>query len=276
MPFQFLDLSAGISVRKSSRVDAALTPSVELRNLTYTRTFDVIKKSDCELDEYLALTQVCQQIRAEFRPIFLSYPLRASYVRRCVPWLHALLPGWDDPSVDKADFTANLHASHVAECLSDGISFVAFLRLYIEAPHVNVHIGRDGMGERAMSMLRCKAEWAELLRNGHVAAIVRMRVSKRGWAFRIVLARDFTASWLITGPEGEKHIDNRATRFVNNLGAGKLPRRPNMSAAILGIQADKEGCTPICHHALRRELPWGPISHGRDCLLYKTWSEGEE
>jgi hypothetical protein len=275
MPFEFLDLSAGMSVPKYSGVDAVLILFAELRNRIYTYTFNVIKKSGCDPDKYLALTQVCQQIRAEFRPIFLSCPLRALYVRHCVPWLHAFLPGWDDPSVDKADFTANLHASHVAGCLSDGIFFVAFLRLYIEAPHVNVHIGRDGMGERAMSMLRCKDEWAKLLRDGHVAAVVRMRVSKKERSFRIVLTRDFTASWLTTGPEGEKHIDERATRFVSNLGAGKLSRRPNMPAAILGIQTDKEGCSPICHHALGKELPWGPIMHGRGCLLHETWSEEE-
>jgi hypothetical protein len=123
------------------------------------------------------------------------------------------------------------------------------------------------MGERAMSMLRCKAQWAKLFKNGHVAAVFCSRVSKKEHTLHLVLTRDFTASWLITGSRGEKHIDDGARRFIRDLGATESLRR-SMPAAMLGIQADKEGCAPLCHHALGRELPRGPITHGRGCSLY--------
>jgi hypothetical protein len=253
-----------MSVPKSSDVDTVLTLFSELRNRTYTYVFDSIGNSDCEPNEYLALTHVCQQIRIEFRPIFMHQPVHA---HGCISWLHAYLLGWDDTSVDKANFIANLHAGSVTECLYDGNSFVAFLQLYTKAHDINVHMPRDIMGQRAMLMLRCKAQWAKLFKKGHVAAVFCSRVSKKEHTLRLVLTRDFTASWLTIGPGGEKHIDNGARRFIRELGATELLRR-KIPAAILGIEADKEGCAPLCHHALGRELPWGPITHGRGCSLY--------
>jgi hypothetical protein len=97
MPFQFLDLSAGKSVSKSSGVDTVLTLFSELRNRIYTHVSNAVE-FDCEPDEYLALTQICQAIRAESRPIFMRRPVRPC---GCVAWLRAFFPGWDDSSADK-------------------------------------------------------------------------------------------------------------------------------------------------------------------------------
>jgi hypothetical protein len=72
MPFQFLDLSAGKSVSKSSGVDTVLTLFSELRNRIYTHVSNAVE-FDCD-------------------------PVRPC---GCVAWLRAFFPGWDDSSADK-------------------------------------------------------------------------------------------------------------------------------------------------------------------------------
>jgi hypothetical protein len=114
--------------------------------------------------DYISFTQVCQQIRAEYRPIFLRHH-STFYMdhQRFDFWLHTFHPGWNDPNMNKASITAHMCIHDIGHWLSDGFSFLPLLRLCTEAP--DFQIRPEAMywdydwqyeGEHIGRMLQCR------------------------------------------------------------------------------------------------------------------------
>lgn len=86
MPFRFLDLSPGMSARYYE----LLTPVLELRNHVYSYATD---PGGPRL-YYLHLTQVCRQLRSEFRPHYLSNTWMEEHIQGIQGYLDAMVPQW--------------------------------------------------------------------------------------------------------------------------------------------------------------------------------------
>jgi hypothetical protein len=143
-----------------------------MRNRIYEQT---LIESETEINgvvrsfDFLPLAQVCQQIRQEYRPLYIRnhctrYNISYHLV---VPWLNAFHPGWNDPKVSKSDITVDLHVHDIFGLMCENFPYLDLLRLRAEAPRFNLFVDMDMMGEarwqheaqQINDMFRCRDAW---------------------------------------------------------------------------------------------------------------------
>jgi hypothetical protein len=235
-----------------------LTLVPEMRNRIYEQT---LIESETEINgvvrsfDFLPLAQVCQQIRQEYRPLYIRnhctrYNISYHLV---VPWLNAFHPGWNDPKVSKSDITVDLHVHDIFGLMCENFPYLDLLRLRAEAPRFNLFVDMDMMGEarwqheaqQINDMFRCRDAWAKVFADGTVKDVkfIDYDFGIQGAEqldIVIVLAKDFTAPWLKFQDASLVKIDyHGAVAFLKSLGF-KQPThyRRAHSTVSLGLQDD--------------------------------------
>jgi hypothetical protein len=229
----------------------SLTRVKEMRNHIYDQT---LVESGVAVDglmhsfKFLPLAQVCQQIRQEYRPIYIRDHCKRWYLpfHRVVPCLDALHPGWNDPNVNTSDVALDIEVSDLIGLLFDKFPYLDLLRLRAEAPRFRLSVELHGMDEgdwqhearQINHMFECRDAWAKLFADGALADVKFWSDGAGQLDIVVVMAKNFTAPWLQYSDSTLVKIGyHDALAFLKSLGF-KQPERYSKarSTVSLGLQ----------------------------------------
>lgn len=118
----------------------------------------------------LTSPQVCRQVRAEFRLIYMSEPDNAVWLRDTglISYLDVFLPGWNIADKEKGDFAAHITITSIDVWLERGLSLVLLIRFLSEARNVHINLidvdwAVDDEEIHIEAMFDCRTCWAERL-----------------------------------------------------------------------------------------------------------------
>jgi hypothetical protein len=232
-----------------------LTRVAEMRNLIYDQT---LVESGVEIDrlmhsfDFLPLAQVCQQIRQEYRPIYIRDHCKRWNLpfHRVVPCLDALHPGWNDSGVNKTDMTVDIHVYDLIGLLFDKFPYLELLRLRAEAPRfrlfVMLHMMDEGdwqhEAQQINHMFECRDAWAKLFTDGALTDVNFLSDGAGQLDIIVVLAKDFTAPWLKYYDSTHVKIDyHGALSFLKSLGFKQPVRYSKARSTVsLGLQDERK------------------------------------
>lgn len=91
--------------------------------------------------QYLSLTHVCCQVRAEFRPLYMRHVTFTLGDKHLKTYLDPFLPAWNS-SRPATELVTNIIVSAVRFWSKDRIDVLPYLRLNALAPNVNITLDR--------------------------------------------------------------------------------------------------------------------------------------
>jgi hypothetical protein len=202
MPLSFLDLSAG-TARTFPDATPVLTCSSELRN----RVYNYATEHRYQTRHFLALTQTCKQIRAEFRPIYLQSGIHLTF-GKLLPFLDVFLPSkYQAGDIPMDEFAADLRVDASHGSIHRGNDILLTIQLLKAAPNVHVRFVDDTWirgGECFDMIVACRDEWVKILKQGTIESVEFFRVSRAGdeevTECRVSLSSNTTWPWVLYDP----------------------------------------------------------------------------
>ncbi|KAF2271734.1 uncharacterized protein EI97DRAFT_387204, partial [Westerdykella ornata] len=226
--FRFLDLPGEVR----NKIYAMTLSKTQQALIKYRPRHASLRPRKAESDKkpsrrpYMGLTQVCRQIRQEYRPLYLrEQPIGLDMVD-LNPYLKAFYPITDsDGMVSKSDYSMrsvtvalNYHISSLEKC-KKGIDLWPMLNIWANAYRLEAGFGRyshhgyqselDGeakdmyrlFGRRVLEDRSCTAlvvAWRDLLREGKLAAVRVHRAWKKneGPYIEILFKPEHKESWM--------------------------------------------------------------------------------
>jgi hypothetical protein len=194
---------------------------------------DLLEDDTNELS-FLHLTQVCRQIRAEFRPIYLSGKVSAMRLadHRLRPYLDAFYPGWNDQDEERGHFIGNILIVEIEnddgddEWLWTGVCLTPFFEFLAAAPAMHITFQDTSTCEvqQFIELFRLKRQWAK-----YIDAIDDISLNRQSKLlgndvlpeFHLLFKHDYELSWVDYGQGGNDEIiidTDAADRFMDTLG----------------------------------------------------------
>jgi hypothetical protein len=220
MPLSFLDLSAG-TARTFSNTIPVLTCSSELRN----RVYSYAAERRYQTRHFLALTQTCKQIRAEFRPIYLQSGIHLT-LSKLLSFLDVFLSReHQDGDIPMDEIAADLRVDASHGSFHGGNDILLTIQLLKAAPNVHVRFVDDTWirgGEGFDMMVACRDEWVKILKQGTIESVEFSRVSRAGddevTECRVSLSSNTTWPWVLYDPtRKEIHGPFHIARWLRGL-----------------------------------------------------------
>lgn len=213
---------------------------------------------------FLHLTQVCRQIRAEYRPIYLSGKISAMRMagEHLVSYLDVFYPGWTD-SNSQIDMVGNIFITYVDELIFDGIDLLPLSRLLAAAPNMHITMMGDAQyeGQYIQSWFLNRKKWAR-----HITGIEKFELhgpySKGRLGHHrsnvpevhLLFKPDYELPWVDYGHNDIVIDFDLAEDFLNTINLGRFDDENTTISVWLGAQS--RSC-----NIKRWQWMWGPETY---------------
>jgi hypothetical protein len=211
-----------------------LIRSVELRNNVYSHAIatTTLQFGGKKKHPFLHLTQVCKQIRAEFRPFYMRTSVADMAYHHLAPYLDAFFPGWNERGVPKERWTADIFVHYTTDSLRVDASLLSFIQLLVTAPNVHISIYHAPFSRQSQlqELFKRREQWTDLVLDGTIEDVSWAPTIALGddeefiqdpdpGAFCMRLKKQYDAPWIEYHPEGADITDEaEAVKFVEDLG----------------------------------------------------------
>jgi hypothetical protein len=186
--------------------------------------------------KFLHLTQVCRQLRNEYRPIYLgpTNPIGMPSDRLLL-FFDTFYPGWNDPGIDKSKMSGNIRIINLVIWHMEGASLLPFIRLLAAAPGLTISFCDVDSGlwqHQLQELFKNSSAWAGWLHGVERVSFVSNLDHKIGGLgdineFQVSFRADFQLPWV--DYEGDEDgditiVEDRAGAFFKDFGFFEEPR----------------------------------------------------